>query len=140
MTIVTSKRLLRHPCRITVTPAYCPERCGVLSIPQVDSDGLIRVRTAYILLSRHGAVIVRDVRVKATIPASLEPDVGIVHGFQMEVIDRAWPPSVGDIAIGHLRDIITLVDVEDVPLMLHQHTNPPISVQILLTEDVSFLA
>ena len=69
----------------------------------MDADGLIGVVSCGILLPWNRAVIVRDIRVEITIPASLKSDIGIVHCLQVEVIDRSWAPDICGVAVDDFR-------------------------------------
>ena len=61
-------------------------------------------------------MLVGGVAVEATVPASLEPNVGVVHGLQVKTVDRSWPPDIGGIVVDDFGDSVVVADVEYMPL------------------------
>ena len=64
-------------------------------------------------------MIVGGVTVEATVPASLEADVRVIHGLQVQSVDGSRAPDIGGVAVDSLRDGIVGVDVEYMPLLQH---------------------
>ena len=64
-------------------------------------------------------MLVGGVAVKATIPARLEPDIWIIHGLQIQIVDGSGLPDIGRVAVDGLGDGIVNIDVEDMPLSLY---------------------
>ena len=82
----------------------------------MDADGLIGAVTRSYGLSRDWGVVVGRVAVKTTIPAGLETNVRVIHGLQVECINRSFPPNVGEVIVDDFGNSIVDVDVEYVPL------------------------
>ena len=61
-------------------------------------------------------MVVGLVAVETTIPASLEADVGVIHGLQVEVVNGSFPPDVGEVVVDDLGDGTVDVDVKYMPL------------------------
>ena len=114
--VVPVEDLLLGPFVGAVGPAYGVERGRVLPVPQMDADGLVGAVGRRRRLSRDRGVAVGRVAVEAAVPAGLEADVGVVHGLQVEIVDRSGRPDVGSVAVDDLGDGVVDVDVEYVPL------------------------
>ena len=115
MAVVTLEVLLLSPIIATVAPCAGLKRGRVASIPEEDADR--GVAAALIgALAGYRAVIVCDVRVEATVPTCLQSYVRVVHGFEIELVERTGDPDVGRVAVGHFGDGAIGVDIEDVPL------------------------
>ena len=61
-------------------------------------------------------MLVGGVAVEATVPASLKPNVRVVHGLQVKTVNRSWPPDVGGIIVNDFGDGIVVANVEYMPL------------------------
>ena len=64
-------------------------------------------------------MVVSGHAVEATVPAGLEADVRVIHGLQVEVVNRPLPPDVGGVIVDDLGDGIVDVDVVYMPLFWH---------------------
>ena len=117
MAVVPVEGLLRCPGVIAVGPAHGIKGCGVGGVPQMDADGLIGAVPSGCGLSGHGGMVVSGVAVEATVPTTLEADVGIIHGLQIQVVKRSFPPDVGGVVVYELDDGIVDVEVEYMPLL-----------------------
>ena len=82
----------------------------------MDADGLIGAVRCGGRLPGNWGVFVSGVAVEAAVPASLKPDVRIIHGLQVQTVDRSWPPDIGAIIVDNLGDGVVGVDVEYMPL------------------------
>lgn len=116
--VVPVERLLLGPGIVAVGPAHGVERGGVAGVPEVDADGLIgTVPGTAGGLPGNGRVVIGGVAVETAVPAGLEADVGVVHGLQVEGVDRSLPPDVGGVVVDHFGDGVVDVDVEYMPLI-----------------------
>ena len=79
--VVPVEGLLRLPCVVAVGPAHGVESRGVGGVPKMDTDGLIGAVHRGRRLPGNWRMIVSGVAVKATVPASLEADIGVIHGL-----------------------------------------------------------
>ena len=114
--VVSVEDLLLRPRSVAVGPTHGVESGAVHTVPEVDADRLIGAAHCGRRLPRNRGVLVGGVAVEATVPASLKPNVGVVHGLQVKTIDRSWPPDVGGIIVDDLGDGIVIADVEYMPL------------------------
>ena len=114
--VVSVEDLLLRPRIVAVGPTHRVESGAVHSVPEMDTDGLVGAAHCGRRLSRDGGVLVGGVAIKPTVPASLKPNVRVVHGLQVQIIDRSWPPDVGGIIVDDLGDGIVAADVEYMPL------------------------
>lgn len=114
--VVPAEDLLLGPCVVAVGPAHGVESGGVAGVPEMYADGLVGAVPCTRGLARNWGMIVGGVAVETTVPASLEADVGIIHGLQIEVVDRSRPPDVGGVIVDDLGDGIVDVDIEYMPL------------------------
>ena len=64
-------------------------------------------------------MFVGGVAVEATVPASLKPDVRVIHGLQVETVNGSRPPYVCGVIVDDLGDAVVDVDVENMPLFQH---------------------
>ena len=119
MPIIILEVLLLSPIIATVAPCTGLEGGRVTSIPEEDADGGIAAALIG-ALARDRAVIVGDVRVEAAIPTCLQSHVRVVHGFEVELVERTRDPDVGRVTVGHFGDGAIDVDVKDVPLWYGQ--------------------
>ena len=85
----------------------------------MDADGLIGAVPCSRGLPRNRRMVVGGVAVEATVPAGLEANVRVIHGLQVEVLDRPLPPDVGGVIVDDLGDGIVDVDVKYMPLFWH---------------------
>lgn len=83
----------------------------------MDADGLIGAVTRSHGLSRDWRMVVGGIAVETTIPAGLKADVRVIHGLQVECIDRSFPPNIGEVVVDDLGNSVVDVDVEYVPLI-----------------------
>lgn len=60
-------------------------------------------------------MVISGVTVETAVPTSLEADVRVIHGLQVEVVYRSISPDVGGVIVNDLGDGIIDVDVEYVP-------------------------
>ena len=120
MAVVPVEVLLRRPGVVAVGPAHGVEGCGVGGVPEMDADGLIGAVASGCGLSGDGGMVVSGVAVEATVPTTLEADVGIIHGLQIQVVQRSFPPDVGGVVVDELNDGIVDVEVEYMPLFQRQ--------------------
>ena len=116
MAVVSIEDLLLRPRIVAVGPTHRVESGAVHSVPEVDSDGLIGAAHCGRRLPRDWGVLVGGVAVETTVPASLKPNIRVVHGLQVKTIDRSWPPDVGGIIVDDFGDGIVAADVEYMPL------------------------
>lgn len=117
MAVVSVEGLLVCPRIVAVGPAHRIKSSGVAGVPEMDADGLIGAVPCGRGLSRNWGMVVSGVAVETTVPASLEADVGIIHGLQIELVNRSFPPDVSAIIVDDLGDGIVDVDVEYMPLI-----------------------
>ena len=61
-------------------------------------------------------MVVGGVAVETTVPASLEANVGVIHGLQIKSVDRSFPPDVSGVIVDDFGDGVIDVDVEYMPL------------------------
>ncbi len=83
----------------------------------MDADGLIGAVHRGRRLPGDWGMFVGSVAVEATVPASLEADVRVIHGLQIEIVDRSGLPDIGGITVDGLGDGVVDVDVEYMPLL-----------------------
>ena len=114
--IVSVEALLLGPRLVAVGPAHRVETGGVAGVPEMDADGLIGAICCGRGLPRDGGMVVGGLAIETPVPARLEADVGIVHGLQIETVDRSLPPDIGGVIVDDLGDGIVDIDVEYVPL------------------------
>lgn len=62
-------------------------------------------------------MLIGGVAVEATVPASLEADIRVIHGLQIQLVDRSWPPDIGAVIADDLGNGIIVADVEYMPLL-----------------------
>lgn len=120
MAVVPTKGLLFCPCLVAVSPAHGIESGSVAGVPEMDADGLIGAVPRNRGLPRNRGMVVGDVTVETTIPAGLEADVRVIHGLQVECVDRSFPPNVSEVIVDDLGNRVVNVDVEYVPLFKRQ--------------------
>lgn len=116
MAVVSVEGLLLCPGVVAVGPAHGVESGGIAGVPEMDADGLIGAISSTRRLSRDWGMAVSRVAVETTVPASLEANVWVIHGLQVEVVNRSVSPDVGGVIVNELGDGIVDVDVEYMPL------------------------
>ena len=116
MAVEPAEGLLLCPCVVAVGPTHGVESGGVAGVPEMDADGLIGAIPCRRGLPRNWRMVVVGVAVKTTVPASLEANVGVCHGLQVEVVNRSLSPNVGGVIVDDLGDGIVDVDVKYMPL------------------------
>ena len=114
--VVSVEDLLLRPRGVAVGPTHRVESGAVHSVPEMDTDGLIGAAHCGRRLPRDWGVLVGGVAVETTVPASLKPNVGVVHGLQIKIVNRSWPPDVGRIIVDDFGDGVVAADVEYMPL------------------------
>lgn len=62
-------------------------------------------------------MLIGGVAVEATVPASLEADIRVIHGLQFKIVDRPWPPDIGAVIADDLGYRVVVADVEYMPLL-----------------------
>ena len=85
----------------------------------MDADGLIGAVHRGRRLPGYWGMIICGVAVEATVPASLEADIRVIHGLQVKITDWPSPPNIGGVIVDGLGDGIVDVDVEYMPLLRH---------------------
>ena len=114
--VVAVEDLLLRPRVVAVGPTHRVESGAIHTVPEMDTDGLIGTGACRRRLPRDGGVLVGGVAVESTVPASLEPNVRVVHRLQVQRIDWSWPPDVGGIIVNDFGDSIVVADIEYMPL------------------------
>ena len=120
MAIVSAEGLLLCPGVVAVGPAHGVESGGIGGVPEMDADGLIGAISCTRRLSRNWGMVVSGVAVETTVPASLEANVWVIHGLQVEFVNGSRSPDVGGVIVDDLGDGIVDVDVEYMPLFWRQ--------------------
>ena len=118
--VVPIEDLLLGPFVGPVGPAHGIKGGGVLPVPEMDADGLIGAVGRSRRLPGDRGMAVGGVAVEAPVPASLEADVGVIHGLQVEAVDGSRRPDVGGVTVDDLGDGIVDVDVENMPLFQYK--------------------
>ena len=114
--VVPAEDLLLCPIIVPVGPTHRVERGAVHGVPQMDAHGLIGAVRGGRRLPGDRGMLVGGVAVEATVPASLEADVRVIHGLQVKIVDRSWPPDIGAVIADDLADGIVGADVVYMPL------------------------
>ena len=115
MPIIVLKLLLLGPDTISIDPRDTIKSRRVGRIPEMYTDRLVCI-IASIVLPRNRTVFVFDIGVKAAVPTGLQADVGVGHGAEVQLGERAGRPDVGFVAVDYFGNGALGVDVEDVPL------------------------
>lgn len=114
--VVPVEGLLLCPEIVAIGPTHGVEGGGVAGVPEMDADGLIGAVPCTRGLPGNGGMVVVGIAVETAVPAGLEADVGIIHGLQVEGVNRSAPPDVGGIVVDDFGDGVVDVDIEYMPL------------------------
>lgn len=115
--VVPVEDLLLRPRVFAVGPTHRVESGAVHGVPEMDAHGLIGAVRGGRRLPGDGGMLVGGVAVEAAVPAGLEADIRVIHGLQVEFVDRSWPPDVGAVIADDLGYGIVVADVEYMPLL-----------------------
>jgi len=107
--------VLLVPLGGVVCPVDFFQRVWIRAVPEMHSDD--RVLSSGILSStRDWAVCVVGCAIEGSIPTGLQPYIGMIHSFEIEVVDRAIAPGVCSVVADSFANGVVFVDVEYVPL------------------------
>ena len=100
MAVIIIKVFLLRPKIVARCPGDRSEGGGILCVPEMDTNILIRAVTC-----GRGSVVV-------PVPATLQSNIRIINCLQIEEVDRPCGPIISSIAVCQLLDGVIRGDVE----------------------------